>query len=303
MSELTSYLHSSLKDNRIFRWPDKLMPLKIYVAPFHWYQKTKREESPLYNLFVSEALKIWSDATFGKFSYVFVNDYHQSNINITWRRVNRKSLGLCHMSGTKDYMMYSAEVEIGLSDGLIHQAYQDTNEVKHTIIHEMGHAIGLGHSPHYQDIMFVPHQYGQIVPSTRDLNTAKWLYSLDPGFEASPYMEDWGLDRNSSIDELIWVYEHQDQFYQGQQVPSADGDQGSEQQYSSSPDEAILTQQEILAYRNLYNISLQNIKVDLNNKKPVNTKIKNNNQPETPNKANNKNKKPEHNLFTKRKKQ
>lgn len=260
MVTLSTYLQPGLKDNKIFRWPDKLMPLKIYVAPFRWYQKSKQQESSQYYLFVLEALKIWSEATNGKFTYTLTNDYNSSNINITWRRVNRQSLGLCHMSGTEDYMMYSAEVEIGISDGLIHAAYQDTNEVKHTIIHEMGHAIGMPHSPNASDIMYVPHQYGVTDVSYKDRNTAKWLYMLDPGFDASLYMEDWGLEPTSTVDQLIWVYENQDKYEQLQEEQKKTQPQKTHTQKQMT----IKEQQDLLAYKNLYNISLQNININLN---------------------------------------
>lgn len=267
---LSTYLQSALKDNKIFRWPDKLMPLKIYVAPFRWYQKSKQQESLQYHFYVMEALKIWSEATNNKFTYTLTNDYNSSNINVTWRRVNRQSLGLCHMSGTEDYMMYSAEVEIGISDGLIHADYQNTNEVKHTIIHEMGHAIGMPHSPNQNDIMYVPHQYGVVDVSSTDKNTAKWLYMLDPGFQASLYMEDWGLDPNSSIDQLIWVYENQDKYEQLTDEM---------QQKKPKPDQpkqllTINEQQDFLAYKNLYNMSLQKINVNLNPKQKINGPFK-----------------------------
>lgn len=281
MVTLMTYLQYALKENRVFRWPDKLMPLKIYIAPFRWYQTAKQQEASLYHLYVAEALKIWHEATLGKFTFIITNDYNNSNINILWRRVNRKSLGLCHINGTKDYLMYSAEVEIGISDGIIHAQYQDTSEVKHTIIHEMGHAIGLAHSPYEDDIMFVPHRYGVVSPSYRDLNTAKWLYMLEPGFDATPYKEDWGLEPSASIDELIWVYEHEDEIVSGKY--SAKEDQSSSSQLQASPETKIMTQQDILAYQNLYNMSLQHIKVDLTQKKPIN-KQSENSSPKTKNK-------------------
>ena len=35
-------------------------------------------------------------------------------------------------------------VQIGISDGIIHKQYMDENEVYHTILHEIGHAVGRG---------------------------------------------------------------------------------------------------------------------------------------------------------------
>jgi predicted Zn-dependent protease len=268
MTTLTTFLQESLKDNCIMRWPEKLMPLKIYVAPFRWYQKSKQQDSYTYQHMVAEALQIWSNATGGKFTFTITQDYMNSNVNVLWRRADRRSLGLCTINGVKDYMIYSAEVEIGISDGIIHAAYQDMNEVKHTIIHEMGHVIGLPHSPHPEDIMYVPHQYGVVKTSWRDINSANWLYTLEPGFNPALYMKDWGLESHCTIDELIWVYENQEQFKQNGQTPQTRQQQDKShlpKEYQT-PDGTILQEQEVLAYKNIYQLSLQHIKVDLNNK-------------------------------------
>ena len=57
----------------------------------------------------------------------------------------------------------------------------DENEVYHTILHEIGHALGLGHSNNTEDIMYTPHQYGLVKLSQRDINSVQWLYDLPYG--------------------------------------------------------------------------------------------------------------------------
>lgn len=261
MKTLGTYLQAALKDNSILRWPEKLMPLKVYVAPFRWYQKSKQQDSCLYNMYVSEALKIWSEATDGHFKCIMTNDYKNSNINVLWRRVNRSSLGLCHVDATKEYMIYSAELEIGISDGIIYSAYQNVDEVKHTIIHEMGHSLGLPHSPYIDDLMYIPHQYGVVNITERDRNTARWLYALEPGFNPAPFMKDWGLEPTASIDDLIWLYEHQDD------LEKLQPEQNNIPEHLPEHEKVILKEQETLASKNLYQMSLQHIKVDLAKKR------------------------------------
>ena len=96
----------------------------------------------------------------------------------------------------------SAEVSIGISDGIIHRKYMDENEVYHTILHEIGHALGLGHSPNTNDIMYTPHQYGQVKLSNRDINTVRWLYSLPDGTTLESLNRTYSLDCNN-IDDII----------------------------------------------------------------------------------------------------
>lgn len=225
-------------------------------------------------MFVTEALQVWSVATGGKFTFQVVQKYDESNINLIWRRVDRKSLGLCHTEW-KNNQIFSAEVEIGISDGTLHAAYNNTDEVKHTIIHEIGHAIGMPHSPYQADIMYVPHQYGVVEISPRDSNTAKWLYSFDPSYNYKFNLPEYGLPATATIDEMIMAIEnpaglvnHQaSKGMQGRGKQIAANSPGSVSASKPVPKGlSINDQQQLLMNRNLYNLSLQNIKVDIHQK-------------------------------------
>ncbi|MEB3287884.1 MAG: matrixin family metalloprotease [Vampirovibrionales bacterium] len=184
MPELSrTYLDASLRDGLTVRWPDSAMPIKVYIAPFRWYEKSKQQESFVYNQMVIECLKVWQDVTHNAVRFLIVPDMQSSQINFAWRRVDRKSLGHCEYSINKRSMVYSAEIQIGISDGILHAAYNDADEVRHTILHEIGHSLGLvGHSDGPSDIMYVPHQYGVVGLSPRDAETIGWLYKLPVGF-------------------------------------------------------------------------------------------------------------------------
>ena len=121
---------------------------------------------------------------------------------VEWRRVDRKSLGNCSFNYDKESRLYSAEVSIGISDGIIHKRYMDENEVYHTILHEIGHALGLGHSNHPNDIMYTPHQYGITNLSQRDINSVRWLYSLPYGTSVNSLNTTYSTSY-SNIDDII----------------------------------------------------------------------------------------------------
>ena len=78
----------------------------------------------------------------------------------------------------------------------------DENEVFHTILHEIGHAIGLGHSNNSEDIMYTPHQYGTVKLSQRDINSACFLYDLPYGTSANSLNSAYGL-HYKNIDDII----------------------------------------------------------------------------------------------------
>jgi predicted Zn-dependent protease len=128
---------------------------------------------------------------------------YDSNINIEWKRVDRKSLGSCTFNFDKLGRYYSAELSIGLSDGILHHQYMDENEVFHTIVHEIGHSVGLGHSKTKGDIMYVPHEYGVTNISQNDLATLRWLYKFPVGKTEREILAMYSNYQATSIDDLV----------------------------------------------------------------------------------------------------
>lgn len=248
MAEKETYLQYNLKDGHLIRWPDHCFPLTFYIAPFRWY-RGKGEEHKYYGM-VQQALRAWETASKGKCRFQLVNNLNDSQVNLEWKRVDRKSLGYCLFNFDNQSRLYSAEVQIGLSDGILHAQYMDENEVYHTILHEIGHALGLGHSPYTSDIMYTPHQYGNVVLSRRDINSVRWLYNLPLAATAKDLSSKLKMNEND-IDVLIYHMIHKD---------------GKETEIIASGNQKdLMTEQAKLAELKKYQVlGLQNVRISTN---------------------------------------
>ena len=193
-----TYLQESVKGGRLIRW--SMMPLKVYIAPMKFYSKPGQDQK--YRQYVKQALDEWHRVSNGKVSFVVVDNLLSSNVNIEWQRVQRQALGHCIFQYDRANRLYSAEVMIGLTEGLVHADYNNEGEVYHTILHEIGHAIGLGHSPFKNDIMFTPHQKGITHVGPGDRLSINWLYTFPQGKTVNEIASRYSVS-GSDLDEVV----------------------------------------------------------------------------------------------------
>ena len=248
MHRLT-YLNDNLKNGCIIRWPEQCFPLPVYIAPCTWYSMGEADRYAYQNMVV-EALNTWERIGQGKFSFCRVDSLNDSQMNVEWRRVDRKSLGNCTFSYDKESRLYSAEVSIGISDGIIHHKYMDENEVFHTILHEIGHALGLGHSNNDGDIMYTPHKYGVVKLSNRDINSVRWLYSLPLGTSVTTLNSTYSSNFTNIDDAIMQIA--------GRKVDSQFHKTLTSMNY---PKRNLEEEQAKLAQMKKFQISIQNIKL------------------------------------------
>lgn len=249
-----TYLQQSLQNGRLIRWSDGCMPLKFYIAPFRFYSKINEEYK--YREMVLRALGEWEKLGMGKISFEIVNSLLNSQINLDWKRVERQALGYCHFSADGKNRLYSAEVQIGISDGIIHKDYMSEDEVYHTILHEIGHALGLGHSNSESDIMFSPHKYGVVNLSKGDKLTLQWLYRFPPAVTPAEIANKYGF-HTFDLDEIVAKLIEKNPPSEFEKVKNSLRNQQRD----------LLKEQENIADLKKYNLALQNIRLDDNIRK------------------------------------
>lgn len=241
-----TYLQQSLRNDRLIRWDNSCMPLKFYIAPFNFYSKAGEDYK--YREMVQRALLEWQKISNGMVTFSIEPVLLNSQINLTWKRVERVALGNCLFNYDMHNRLYSAEVQIGISDGLIHKAYMPEGEVYHTILHEIGHALGLGHSPFEEDIMYSPHKFGNVNISKHDKLTLQWLYRFPQNATIQDIATKYGFHTND-IDDIITQLIAKNPQSEFEKVKSSLKVQHRD----------LLEEQQNIADLKKYNIALQNI--------------------------------------------
>jgi tetratricopeptide (TPR) repeat protein len=165
-------------------------PLKVYIASGN-YVPGYTDEMRNY---IVEALNSWSQATNGKIRFNVVDGVDAAQIVCAFK--NDKDNGEHAAEGGRTYplggcaFLSTAIVYIETEVGGAAQRAEDYRVV---CLHEMGHALGLGHSRNDRDIMYFA--ASQRVPqlTQRDKNTIAILYSDNLKFPEWALLDERGL--------------------------------------------------------------------------------------------------------------
>ncbi|HEY9683991.1 MAG TPA: matrixin family metalloprotease [Drouetiella sp.] len=179
------YFDDIVENKEAQKWKQSLLPLKLYIDS----GKGVKNYRPSYRRLILEALDAWCSASGNKLSYKLINDKTQANVVVEWvgqaistvqKDRKRDAAGLTTTDADDKQVISHALIQIETYD-FERSAQAADSKIKSACLHEIGHAIGVGHSPYVKDIMYfklTPRQLFSLSP--RDRATASRLYQDYP---------------------------------------------------------------------------------------------------------------------------
>lgn len=193
-----NYIEQAPYDSNILRWNPATFPLKIAIEfpqtdNFPQYYKDE----------ISKAFEQWETST-GFIKFTTVDNPRNADIVVKFLPLPQSS---CDSRGCKYVVAYTIptiqnrrlkKMTITLYDKDAYGNYFSDKELYNTILHEIGHALGImGHSYSSEDLMYMSSEQNQNSIFTRfrsnfqyisskDLNTIRLLYNMTPTITNTP---------------------------------------------------------------------------------------------------------------------
>jgi len=149
-----NYFHIDKSGNTLWdgkHWDLDESPLKVYVK-----ESSSRYYKSSYKDYVDYAFSVWQKAD-NRIKYTFTNNSRDADVEFVFvenlgKKYEENYLGLTEYDIKPDNEIEYSKVQISLLK--FGKETISAGEIKATIVHELGHAFGLGHSDSETDIMY-----------------------------------------------------------------------------------------------------------------------------------------------------
>ena len=156
--------------SEIRRWPDDGLPVTVWIGE----SGGPRSRSAARRRIARDAFHAWTAAGVPE-RFMFVSDSSNAMVHVLWRRElpDRRAGQVTRQTDSEGWLR-SAVVELSVRN--LVGGIQDTATLRAVALHEVGHVIGLEHSPDERDIM-APWVVARQI-SERDRATAGAIYGV-----------------------------------------------------------------------------------------------------------------------------
>ncbi|HYK82410.1 MAG TPA: matrixin family metalloprotease [Gemmatimonadales bacterium] len=161
------------QDSVLHRWDNRILrPVRVYLPP-----GTVANFQPVFLDAVRRAFQRWEDAGV-PVRFNLDADTTDAEVRFRWRiQFESERTGQTEVQWDQDGHLLSGVVTLATFDPKGQPLTVDDMRV--VALHEIGHLIGLDHSPDSSDVMFATTKARDL--SARDIQTALLLYQLAPG--------------------------------------------------------------------------------------------------------------------------
>ena len=169
--KINQYINNSLIRGKLCRWDKSLVT--VFITPItggidnkeFMYSQVERAMTDWNNILRNNAIPV---------QFQKIAQAQHADIIVHWVKVGRVYEGMCKYLSVVGSSLKKISIEIGLPN--VYGRETSDLSIYCAIMHEFGHALGLGHGVEIDDIMYVPHQKNISIPDENDIFVLKQIY-------------------------------------------------------------------------------------------------------------------------------